>query len=266
MERLRHLASSIYNVFEPMILILLLLLMWQGGVVWFKIPQYLLPSPVMIGKALKTEFVRLLPHMWITTYETFLGFFVATLFGIIFAILIAHSRFLQRALYPILIITQTTPKVAVAPILVVWFGFGMLSKIMLAFLISFFPVVINMAIGLTLVDPDLINLVRSYEASRWKIFTKVRLQNSMPYLFAGMKIAITMSIVGAVIGEFVGGDAGLGYVIIVANQQMKAAVVFATLTYLAILGIVLFEMVVILEKILVPWASVEEIEARIGGL
>lgn len=266
MNKIRTLAFYIYNAIEPMVLVALTLIIWQLGVAWFKIPQYLLPSPVNVFRALWVEFPRLIPHIWITTYETVLGFLIATFIGIIIAVLIAHSRFLQRTLYPILIITQTTPKVAVAPIFVVWFGFGMLPKITLAFLVSFFPVVINMSIGLLQVDPNLVNLVRSYEATRWKIFTKVRLQNSMPYLFAGMKIAITMSVVGAIIGEFVGGDIGLGYVIIIANQQMKAAVVFATLVILAIMGIVLFWIVSILEKILVPWASTEEIDAKAGGL
>jgi len=266
MNRIRNLALYIYNAIEPMLLIILTLIIWQFGVAWLKIPQYIIPSPINVFKALWVEFPRLIPHIWVTTYETFLGFFFATLIGIIIAILIAHSRFLQRALYPILIITQTTPKVAVAPILVVWFGFGMLPKITLAFLVSFFPVVINMSIGLLLVDPDLINLVRSYEATRWKIFKKVRLQNSMPYLFGGMKIAMTLAVVGAIIGEFVGSDVGLGYVIIIANQQMKADVVFATLIYLAIMGIVLFWLVSAAEKILVPWASTGEIEAKAGGL
>jgi NitT/TauT family transport system permease protein len=154
---------------------------------------------------------------------------------------------------PLLLIAQLVPKVAIAPLLLIWFGYGLTPKVLIAFLVAFFPIVVNGASGLSAVQPELLDLANSLQASCWQTFWKVRMPTALPELFSGMKIAVTLAIIGAIIGEFVGGNSGLGYLIIVANQELDTALAFAAIVLLSLMGIVLYGLIELLERWLMPW-------------
>lgn len=257
---------SLVKVLQPLGFVASLILAWEILSVYLEIPDFLLPPPSMILLEMKDKFSLLQLHLLITFYEVIIGFTAAVTIGIALAIAMAYWEFLRNTIFPVLIFLQTTPKVAIAPLFVIWLGFGLLPKIVIAFLICFFPIVLNMSVGLTLVEPDMLRLVRSYKATTWQVFKKIRFPNSLPYLFAGMKIAIPLAVIGAVVGEFVGSDRGLGYIILLANAEMRTQLLFAAIFYLAIMGILLFGLIVLFEKLFVPWASSEEIENYSGGM
>jgi NitT/TauT family transport system permease protein len=189
----------------------------------------------------------------VTLYETFVGFILAVIVGVVAAALIVVIPGLRDIVMPLLIIAQIVPKVAIAPILLIWFGYGLLPKVVIAFLVAFFPVVVNTAAGLAAVEKELLDLGHSLEASRWQIFWKFRIPSALPDLFSGMKIAITLAVIGAVIGEFVGGNRGLGYLIIIANQELDTPLAFAALFILSAAGILLYAAVEVAERLLIPW-------------
>jgi NitT/TauT family transport system permease protein len=156
---------------------------------------------------------------------------------------------------PLLLVAQLVPKVAIAPILLIWFGYGLLPKILIAFLVAFFPIVVNVASGLAAVERELLDLGHSLEATRWQIFWKFRMPTALPELFSGMKIAITLAVIGAIIGEFVGGNRGLGYLILIANQDLDTPLAFAALLILSVVGIVLYALIELAEWLLIPWSA-----------
>jgi NitT/TauT family transport system permease protein len=247
---------------KPLVLFVALLLAWEAVVRVFALPSFLLPAPTLVFEKLYALRARLLDHTLVTLYEVFAGFALAVIVGIMLATLIAHSRFLAEALYPLLVISQVTPQVAVAPLLVIWFGHTDLPKILIAFLVAFFPMVVNTAAGLLRADADLIDLMRGLRASRWRIFLMIRLPNALPFIFAGMRISITLAVIGAVVGEFVAGDRGLGYVVTTGTANNDTALTFAAIAILATMGILLFWIVGVLRKLALPWASdTEEGEA-----
>lgn len=243
---------------KPLVLFVLLVLAWEALVRVFSLPGYLLPAPTAVFDKLWTLRGRLFDHTLATLYEVFAGFVLAVVVGIVLATLIAHSKFLAEALYPLLVISQVTPQVAVAPLLVIWFGHTDVPKILIAFLVAFFPMVVNTSAGLLRVDPDLVDMMRGLRASRWRIFLMIRLPNALPYIFAGMRISITLAVIGAVVGEFVAGDKGLGYVVTTGTANTDTALTFAAITILATLGIVLFWIVGVLRRFVLPWAAAED--------
>jgi NitT/TauT family transport system permease protein len=178
------------------------------------------------------------------------------LIGIPLAVCVANSRLLKLAIYPILVATQSIPKVAIAPIVLVWFGLGMESKLALAFLVAFFPIVVDTATGLQATPPGLLELAHSLRASPLQIFMKVQIPAALPFMFAGAKVAITLAVIGAVIGEFVGSVNGLGNLLLSANSQLEGPLAWAALVWLSVLGIVLFAAVALAERLLMPWAQI----------
>jgi NitT/TauT family transport system permease protein len=188
-----------------------------------------------------------------TFYETGAGFLLAVIFGMLAAALIVVLPRLRDIVMPVLLIAQIVPKVAIAPLLLIWFGYGLLPKVLVAFLVAFFPIVVNGASGLSSVQPELLDLGRSLEASRWQTFWKFRIPSALPELFSGMKIAMTLASIGAVIGEFVGGNRGLGYLIMVANQEADTAFAFASIFLLSVMGVLLYMAVELAERIFIPW-------------
>ena len=190
-----------------------------------------------------------------TFYETALGFVLAAVLGVAAAIGIVYSKWLQSILYPIVILLQIIPKVAIAPLLLIWVGYGIQSKIVVAILVAFFPVVVDTVTGLRAVDEELLELVRVLKGHRWQEFLKVRFPYALPFIFAGLKVAVTLAVIGAIIAEFVGGNEGLGYLIIIANVELNVQMSFAALTVLSLLGLLLFGVVAALEKLLIPWAD-----------
>lgn len=247
----------------PAIFLFSLVLIWEIVPKLLNIAGYILPTPSAIISKMIDFGGLLLPHTWVTFYEVIAGFTLGAIIGIALAIAIVYSTFLKNALYPLIVFTQAVPKIAIAPIFLIWFGYGILPKIIIGFLIVFFPIVINTAAGLMAIEPELMDLIRSLKASGFQVFTKIRLPNSLPYIFTGFKIAMPLAVVGAVIGEFVGSQEGLGYLILVAQHEMNTALAMGCVVLLALMGIGLFALVSVLEKKLMPWHMPEEL--RTGG-
>lgn len=228
------------------------------GVWWFVawrelVPAYLVPAPGAVAETMVADWSMLLEHTWVTTLETIVGFVLAAVIGVATAVLLVYSRTAEKSLYPLILFAQVIPKIAIAPILVVWFGFGMTPKIVLAVLIAFFPVVVSAVAGLRSVDPELLEMSATMGASRWKTFRKIRFPGALPQLMSGLKVAVTLAVVGAVVGEFVGADRGLGYVLLLASGNLDAPLLFADLILMSLIGVVLFVLVEVLERLLIPW-------------
>ena len=226
---------------------------WESVVALNDIPHWKLPAPSAIGEELWTSKGLLLRHTWVTLAEVLVGFAIALVGGVLLAALISLSRTLERVIYPSVIASQTVPIVVIAPLLLIWVGYGMQHKVIVVALISFFPIVVNTVDGLRSADPDMINLLRTMGANRWQVFTKVQVPTCLPFLFSGIKIAITVSVIGAVIGEWVGSSEGLGYLAIRSKSQFLSERVYAASVLLSLLGIGLFLIAGLLERILLPW-------------
>jgi len=237
----------------PFIGILGFLIIWELLVILFKVPTYLLPKPTEILQTIIEDIGPLMSHGYITAYEMLLGYGLAIVIAIPLAIGITASDAFDRFIMPILLFFQVVPKIAIAPLFLIWFGFGTMPKVMVAFLISFFPIVIDTAVGLRSVSPEMIDLARSMGATKGQIFRSFRLPTSLPYLFSGLKVAATMAVVGAVVGEFVGADRGLGYLLLVSNSNLQTALTFAVIVALTLQGLIMYYIVETLEKFLIPW-------------
>jgi NitT/TauT family transport system permease protein len=237
----------------PMLIGLLFIAFWEIGVRIAHVPMWLLPSPSEIAAAAWRIRAQLPVHIAATLSATLLGFGCAVVIGIPLAALLASSDFMRRLLGPVLAGVQAIPKNALAPIFILWFGGGTLSKVAITFLISFFPIVINAADGMLQVDRDMIRLSHTLRASRMQVFWHIRAPNALPALLSGCKIAVTLAIIGAVIGEFVASDRGLGYLILISSSQLQTDVAFVAIVTLAICGMGLFYLVGLLEKLVLPW-------------
>jgi NitT/TauT family transport system permease protein len=237
----------------PVAGVLVFLAAWQVGVMVYKVPSYLLPAPTEIAQTFVSEFPRLLQHGWVTTYEMLLGYALAVAIAVPLAVAITSSKRFDDFVMPTMLFFQVVPKVAIAPLFLVWFGVGTTPKVLVAFLISFFPIVIDAAVGLRSMSPEMTDLARSMGASRLQIFAQFRLPTSLPYLFSGLKVAATLAIAGAVVGEFVGADKGLGYLLLVTNSNMETSLMFATIVALTIIGLAFFYAVEFVEALLIPW-------------
>jgi NitT/TauT family transport system permease protein len=213
------------------------------------VKTFLVPKPTTVAESFADNWDVLWTNSLVTLKEVVLGFAVAAAGGFLLAVLIVYVPLLSRVLYPLIVASQTIPKIAIAPLLVVWFGFGLAPKIIVVFLIAFFPVVIASTVGLRAVDENMLHLVRSMGAGPLQAFYKVRLVNAVPSIFSGLKIAVTLSVVGAIVGEFVGADAGLGYLLLIANGQLDTPLMFAAVVVLSVMGVVLFGLVSAVERI-----------------
>ena len=228
--------------------VLFLLGIWEIWVHVLEVADYILPPPSMIFSKLWSSLPLLLKHATVTLTEAVLGFFLGASTGITCALAMARSRTIERALSPLVISSQTFPKEALAPLFLIWFGFGILPKVIIAGLISFFPVVVNTTRGLISVDPLTLDLMRSLSATPRQVFLKLRLPNAVPYIFAGLKMCVTLSVIGAVVGEFVGASAGLGHLIRLANSELATDLVFAALIVLGAMGTTLYLIVERIER------------------
>ena len=246
--------------------ILVFLALWEAIVALLKMPPYLLPGPIQIFDTFVSEFPKLAFHGWVTLYEMLLGYGLAVAVAIPLAIAITSSERFDRFAMPTLLFFQVVPKVAIAPLFLVWFGVGALPKVLVAFLISFFPIVIDAAVGLRSMSTEMRDLARSMGATRGQVFARFRLPTSLPYLFSGLKVAATLAVAGAVVGEFVGADKGLGYLLLVTNSNLETALMFATLFALTIIGLVFFYAVELLEAVLIPWHVTHRVREDSGTL
>ncbi|MSS70623.1 MAG: ABC transporter permease [Candidatus Latescibacteria bacterium] len=243
--------------------IAVVLVLWEIGHHVFQVADYILPAPSDIFRRIAGSGPLLLGHALVTLREVIGGFLLGASVGISVAVLMAWSRTIERMLYPLVISSQTFPKEALAPLFVVWFGFGLAPKIVIAGLISFFPVVVNTTRGLLSVDPLALDLMRSLSASQRQVFLKLRFPNAVPYLFAALKMCVTLSVIGAVVGEFVGSSAGLGHLVRLANTEMATDLVFAALITLGAMGTLLFVVVDAVEKsALKRWGASMEVRER----
>ena len=238
---------------RPILLIGLLLILWEAVVVVFRIPPYLIPAPWDVVVQLVTEWQKLLRESLVTTYATLGGFGLSIAFGIPMALMIAYSRTVESFVYPLLVFSQSVPKVAIAPLFVVWFGFGIVPKVIAAFLLGFFPIVVSTVVGFKSVERDMLDLARSMKATKLQVFLRISLPQALPSIFAGLKVSVTLAVVGAVVGEFVGSNSGIGYVLQIANGNFDLPLMFAALTVLSLIGVLLFAAVDLVERLTIPW-------------
>ncbi|USQ80125.1 ABC transporter permease [Ornithinimicrobium faecis] len=230
---------------------------WELSVRLFDIPKIVLPGPLAVASAF-TDLVSqdtFWAHLWVTSREVLLGYGLGVLIALVLGALISQARVLERAFMPYVVAFQTIPSVALAPLFVVWFGFGELSKIVMAAIISFFPILVNVIAGLKASDPDQLQMMRSFGANSGQVFWKVKIRNSLPYVFTGLKIGALFALVGAIVGEFVGASHGLGYLILQYNYQFNIAGMFSVLIVLAVIGMTLHAFISMIERRVVFWAG-----------
>jgi NitT/TauT family transport system permease protein len=238
---------------RPIWLLVTLVLLWDLSIRVFRIQPYLVPTPASVIGQLVQEWPTLWRETLPTLYATLGGFALSALIGVPIAMWIAYSRLVESFVYPLLVFSQSVPKVAIAPLFVVWFGFGVFPKIIDAFLLGFFPVIVATVQGFKSIEPDVVDLARSMGARPFKIFLKFRLPQAMPAIFSGLKVSVTLAVVGAVVGEFVGSNSSLGYVLQKANGTFDLPLMFAGLVILSLMGVVLFLVVEMIERWLMPW-------------
>lgn len=227
--------------------------LWYAAVLVFGIPAYLLPLPQSVLARLIDDFGFLMGHTTYTTAVTLGGFLLSIVIGLPLALLIASSATIDKAIMPWLILSQTFPKIALAPLIVVWFGLGFLPKLLVTFLVAFFPIVISSVIGLRSMEREMVELAQSMRSSLLQTFWYFRLPLALPSIFGGLKVSVAFAVVGAVISEWVGASEGLGYLLLIANGRLDTPLLFSVLAILMVIGIVLYYAVELLERVLIPW-------------
>jgi NitT/TauT family transport system permease protein len=237
----------------PALGLALLIAVWHVYVVAFDVPQAVLPKPALVLDATIKNWRLIVAEGWTTLLESFYGFVLAFVLGVPLAVAIAGSRMLNLMFYPLLIATQSLPKVALAPLILVWLGMGMNSKLAIAWLVAFFPIVVDTATGLRNTPAEYLDLATSVRANAFQTFWKIRFPAALPFVISGSKVAITLAVIGAVIGEFIGSNEGLGNLLLVANSQVNIPLAFACLIGLAVIGIGLYAAVAAVELALKPW-------------
>jgi NitT/TauT family transport system permease protein len=240
------------------LVILALLVLWQLAVDLFQVKQYILPSPWSALQALDRPTHRWPANFLATLYSVLGAFVLSAVLGIALAVAIVWNRLLMRTIMPVLVLFNTLPKIALAPLFILWLGYGIWPNIVIGTTIAFFPMVVNTAIGLAAAEPEIIDLVRTLRATRWQVFAKIRFPNAVPYIFAGLKLNATMSVTGAIVGEFVASELGLGALIISAGVTLETQSIFASLMLISLLGLALYGLVVLAEQLVAPWAQRED--------
>ena len=242
----------------PLLLTATLLVLWELLVWLFDIKEWLLPAPSSILQEMFESRELLFNHSLTTISEIIIGFLFSLVIGVCLAGAIAYSNVVERFAYPFVIASQTVPVIVIAPLLLIWIGYGMIPKIIVVIFISFFPIVVNTVDGLKSAEHDTMRMLRTLGASRWQIFVKLQVPYSIPFLFSGMRVAITLSVIGAVIGEWVGSSSGLGYLMMRSAPQFLTERVFASIVILSLIGIFLFSLIVIIERLYMPWYEMEK--------
>lgn len=247
--------AQLVEIFGPWLIAVPAILIWEISVHLFSVPKFVLPAPSAIVASLWKWWPVIMTHAWQTLYTTLVGFFFAVLGGLAMGVAVGWSRVLYRALYPVLIAFNSVPKVAIVPILVIWFGIGTVPAVITAFMLSFFPIVVNVAAGLATVEPELEDVLRSLGASRRDVLLKVGLPRSAPYFFASLKVAITLALVGSVISETIAANAGIGYLMLNASSRFDVPLVFAGLVVVALMGVAIYEVFAWIERRTTGWAT-----------
>ena len=226
---------------------------WELVVRLFKFPAYLLPAPSVIFGELAQRMPRILEHAKVTTASMLLGYALGIAVAIPLAMALAYSRVFEATIYPAVVFLQILPKIAIAPLFIIWFGFGMLPKVLLVFLLTFFPIVVSAVAGFKSCDPDIIELARSTGTSNLKTFLKVRFPSALPEIFTGLKVAAALASTAAVVAEFVSSDSGLGYLLLTFNGELLTSMVFGTIIVLGVIGLALYYLVEFIERLVIPW-------------
>jgi NitT/TauT family transport system permease protein len=232
---------------------LAIFILWELCCRLFHVPDYILPSPSVIIDKMVSSWWLLLVNGLVTAQEIVLGFSISVIIGIPLAVMAVYSRVFERVVFPFMVSLQTIPKVALAPILVMWLGYGLLPKVMVAFLISFFPIVIGAMVGMRSTEKEMIYLVQSMGADELTTFLKIRLPRALPSIFGGLKIGIGQAVVGATVGEFIAAERGLGYLQLISQVRLDTALLFAAVVVLSLLGVLLFYIVAWIERLALPW-------------
>lgn len=243
-----------FERWAPLLLAFAILLLWQVGVVAFEVPEFIFPSPWQIAQQLAEFKGPLAAAAWTTFWVTMVGFGLAIVVGVLLGFLIGSSRVAYAAVYPLMVGFNAVPKAAIVPILVVWFGIGIGPGILTAFLISFFPIMVNIATGLATLEPELEDVLRVLGAKRWDVLVKVGLPRAMPYFYGSLKIAITLAFVGTVLAEMTAGDAGIGNLIQTAGSQQRMPLAFAGLVAISVMAMAMYELFSLVEKHTTGWA------------
>ncbi len=230
-----------------------LFVIWEAAVRIFGVATYLLPPPSLIWTEFASRWSYVLANTWITTSEIIAGYLVAVAVSVPLAVFVAYFPTMERMFYPIIVFLQIVPKIAIAPLFIIWFGFGFTPKLLLVFLLSFFPIVVSSIAGFKSIDDETMELAKSTGASAWMIFRKIRLPHALPSIFTGLKVAAALSSTAAVVAEFVASDKGLGYLLLRYNGDLETPMVFATIIVLSIVGLVVYYAVELLEKFAIPW-------------
>ena len=254
----QRLANACVYYLPSILVILGLLLFWQIAVSALGIKEYILPTPVAAIKALFNPNYQWTVNLLATLYAVLGAFVLSAVLGVLLAIVVVWNDLLMRTVMPVLILFNTLPKIALAPLFVVWLGYGIWPNIVIGTTIAFFPMVVNTAVGLASAEPEMLDLVRTLKAGKWQVLRKIRIPNAVPYIFVGLKLNATMSVIGALVGEFVASEKGLGSLIITSGVTMETAPIFASLILISTLGLVLYGLVVVVEQIVAPWANREE--------
>jgi NitT/TauT family transport system permease protein len=251
-------AKKLDSIFWPSLITLLLLLAWEGLVRAFHVRSILLPAPSEIAFTIVSQWDLVSKHLWPSLYLTVIGFLLSVVSGVVVAILITYSDIVRKGFYPVIIVSQVIPKIAIAPLFIVWFGTGATSSLLLAILIAFFPMTINAAMGFASVDHEIHQMARTFMASRWQIFWKIRMPNALPYIFGGMKISITLAIIGVIVSEFVASQEGVGYLIKLAGGLLDTPLMMAAITALSLSGLALYGIIAAAERYAVFWQTARD--------
>jgi NitT/TauT family transport system permease protein len=242
-----------------------MLLAWEATVRELHVRSIILPPPSEIFAAAIERRELLLTNLWPSLYMTVLGFAVSVAGGIVVAVLITYSPIVRKGFYPIIVVSQVVPKIAIAPLFVAWCGTGMMSSLLLAVLITFFPMTINAALGFQSIDEDMHRMARSFKGSDWQIFWKIRMPNALPYIFSGMKISITLAIIGVIVSEFVASQEGIGYLIKLAGGLLDTPLMMAAIAVLSVSGLALYGLIALAEHHAVYWQTPDESGERSRG-
>jgi len=226
---------------------------WEIAVRALEVAPYLLPPPSTVAVELAARWPRVLDGAWITSQEILAGYLLAIVVSIPLALMIAYSRALESSVYPLIVFLQIVPKIAIAPLFIIWFGFGFTPKLLLVFLLSFFPIVVSSIQGFKSIDPDVMDLARSTGAGEWLMFRKIRLPQALPSIFTGLKVGAALAATAAVVAEFVASNRGLGYLLLEYNGNLETAMVFAVILVLSAIGLLVYYAVELLERLAIPW-------------
>ena len=252
---IRHFLSR-YGL--TLLAVIALIIIWQVVVVAFQIKKYVLPSPVLVFDSLFGDAAsdnHWMTHIRTTMAEVLGSFALTVVLGLIIAVIVSWSKWLSRLLMPVFVLFNSIPKIALAPLFLLWFGYGVFPNIMISFMVSFFPVVINTATGLMAVDDELLDLVHYLHASKSQIFIKIRIPNAIPYAYSAVKMSVTMCIVGSIVGEFIASKSGIGYLLRDAQARIDMPTMFACLFVLAVMGMASFAIVSLLGRVIMPWKA-----------